>query len=48
MITINQGNILKVIHETGCDIKLAEEALKNSNSWPDTYKYVREKIQSVN
>ena len=42
MMTINQGNVFKVIHQTGCTLKEAEEALSNSNSWQDTYKYVRE------
>lgn len=39
----NQGNIFRVIHETGCDLKTAEEALANTNSWEDAYKYARNK-----
>lgn len=42
MMRINQGNIFKVIHATGCSLQQAEEALKNSNSWPDTYKYAKQ------
>lgn len=45
MMRDNIGNILKVIRETGCDIPTAEEALANSNSWPDVFKYAREKMQ---
>lgn len=37
----NQGNILRVIREVGCDLSVAEEALKHCNSWPDTFKYAR-------
>ena len=44
---INIGNILKVIHTTGCDLKIAEEALNNNNSWPETFKYAREKSEST-
>lgn len=39
---INQGNVFKVIHTTGCDWKQAEEALRNTNSWPDAYKYAKQ------
>lgn len=35
----NIGNILKVVHRTGCDLKTAEEALAKCNNWPDTFKY---------
>ena len=48
MMRENQGNILRVIHETGCDLKIAKEALANCNSWPDTYKYARERMQINN
>ena len=48
MMRENQGNILKVIHKTGCNLKIAKEALANCNNWPDTYKYAREKMQSLN
>lgn len=41
MMTINQGNLLKVIHETGCDYQTAKEALNNSNSWIETYRYAK-------
>lgn len=44
----NQGNIFRVIHETGCSLKIAEEALANNNNWIDTYKYARERTQSNN
>ena len=46
MIRDNQGNILRVVHETGCNLKIAQEALANSNSWPDTYKYARKRMQT--
>lgn len=46
MMRENQGNILRVIHETGCDLKIAKEALVNSNSWSDTYKYARKRMQT--
>lgn len=42
----NQGNILKVIHETGCTLKVAKEALANNNNWSDTYKYAREQTNN--
>ena len=48
MMRNNLGNILRVIHETGCSLKIAEEALANCNSWPDTYKYARERMQANN
>lgn len=48
MMRENQGNILRVIHETGCDLKIAKEALENCNSWPDVYKYARERMQANN
>lgn len=38
----NQGNILKVIHKTGCSLAKAEEALAKCNSWSDTFKYATE------
>lgn len=41
----NIGNILKVIHTTGCDLKTAEEALTNSNNWSDAFKYAKEKVE---
>lgn len=41
MIQNNQGNILKVIHETGCNLQIAEEALAKCNSWSEVYKYAR-------
>lgn len=28
----NQGNVLRVIHATGCSLEIALEALANSNS----------------
>lgn len=42
MIRNNQGNVFKVIRETGCSLKIAEEALAKCNTWPDVYKYARE------
>lgn len=42
MMRENIGNILRVIHETGCSRKVAEEALKNSNNWSDVFKYARQ------
>lgn len=48
MMRENQGNIFRVIHETGCNLSIAKEALKNSNNWSDTFKYAREKVQTVN
>ena len=44
----NQGNVLLVIHATGCSLEIALEALANSNSWPDTYKYARKRMQTNN
>ena len=44
----NQGNVLRVIHATGCSLEIALEALANSNSWPDTYKYARKRMQTSN
>ena len=41
MMTINQGNVFKVIHTTGCTWQQAEEALKNTNNWQDAYRYAR-------
>ena len=38
----NIGNILKVIHSTGCNLQIAEEALEKCNTWPNTIKYARE------
>lgn len=35
---INQGNLLRVIHETGCTLNQAEKALKISNNWIDTFR----------
>ena len=35
MLRNNQGNVLKVIHATGCTLQQAEEALERSNNWPD-------------
>lgn len=40
----NIGNILRVIRETGCSLKVAEEALEQCNTWPDTFKYARNRI----
>ena len=48
MMRENQGNILRVIHETGCSIKIAEEALAKNNNWPDTIRYARERVQTNN
>lgn len=48
MMRNNLGNILRVIHETGCNLQIAEEALANCNSWPDAYKYARERMQINN
>ena len=44
----NQGNVLRVIHETGCTLKVAEEALEKCNSWPDTFKYARNLVNNDN
>lgn len=44
----NQGNVLRVIHTTGCSLEITLEALANSNSCPDTYKYARKRIQTNN
>ena len=44
----NQGNVLRVIHATGCSLEIALEALANSNSWSDTYKYARKRMQTNN
>lgn len=41
MITISQGNILKVTRATNCTLSQAEEALKNTNSWPDAFNYAK-------
>lgn len=46
MLRDNIGNILKIVHETGCDRKTAEEALAKSNNWKDAFKYAREKTQN--
>lgn len=48
MLRDNIGNVLKIIHETGCDMKTAEEALASSNSWPEAFKYARDKMQETN
>lgn len=42
MMRINQGNVLKVIHNTGCTLQQAEEALRSTNSWPDAFKYAKQ------
>lgn len=44
MIRENQGNLLRVIHETGCNLEIAREALLKCNSWPDVFKYARDKM----
>lgn len=41
----NIGNILKVVHTTGCDLQTAKEALANCNSWNDTFKYAKERVE---
>lgn len=38
----NQGNILRVIHETDCDLKIAKEALNKCDNWVDTIKYAKD------
>lgn len=48
MMRENMGNLLRVIHETGCTLEVAREALANNNSWPNTYKYARERMQTNN
>ena len=48
MMRDNQGNVLRVIHATGCSLEIALEALANSNSWSDTYKYARKRMQTNN
>ena len=48
MMQNNQGNVLRVIHETGWSLEIALEALANSNSWPDTYKYARKRMETNN
>lgn len=48
MMQNNQGNVLRVIHATGCSLEIALEALANSNSWSDTYKYARKRMQTNN
>lgn len=45
MMRINQGNILKVIHTTGCTLQQVEEALRNTNSWPDAFKYAKQLME---
>lgn len=40
-MTINQGNILKVVHTTNCNLQQAKEALNNTNSWIDAFKYAK-------
>jgi len=42
MISNSIGNILKVVHATGCNLETAEAALRNSNEWSNVYKYARE------
>lgn len=44
-MTINQGNVLKVVHTTGCTWRQAEEALRSTNLWPDTYSYARKLME---
>lgn len=44
MMRINQGNVLKVVHTMGCTWQQAEEALKNTNSWSDAFKYVKQLV----
>lgn len=41
MLRNNQGNILKIVHETGCSLQIAEEALAKSNNWSDAIKYAK-------
>lgn len=41
MLRNNQGNILKVVHETGCTLQVAEEALTKANSWSEAFKYAK-------
>lgn len=41
-MTINQGNILKVVHATNCNLDQAKAALSNSNNWIDAYKYAKQ------
>lgn len=40
----NIGNMLRVIRETGCSMKVAIEALNKCNSWTDTIKYAKERV----
>lgn len=44
MMRNNIGNIMRVIHETGCSLEVAKEALANNNSWSDTIKYAKERV----
>lgn len=43
MMTINQGNIFKVIHNTGCNLEVAKEALSKNDNWIDTFRYAKKK-----
>ena len=45
MMLNNIGNIFRVVHTTGCDLKTAEEALAKCNSWPDTINYAKKLMQ---
>lgn len=41
----NIGNILEVVHNTGCTLEIAKEALANCNNWQDTFKYAKERVE---
>lgn len=39
---VNQGNILRVMHVTDCNLEQAIEALKKTDSWQDAFKYAKQ------
>ena len=43
----NIGNILKVVHETGCDITTAAKALANTDNWQDAFKFARAEMEKL-
>lgn len=47
MLRDNMGNILKVVHETGCDITTAAKALANTDSWSDAFKFARAEMEKL-
>lgn len=42
MLSNSIGNILKVVHESGCTYEVAKKALSSNNSWPEAIKYAKE------